>query len=158
MQQSITIYCDGLVEPINPGGYACWAWIAYGPKGSVLNQNMGCLGHGPGMTNNLSEYRAVIEALQHAESKIELLTERGLSLTIRSDSKLVIEQLSGRWRVGSPNLIPLHAAALTIIESFQQLGVPVALEWIPREQNMTADNLTRQAYADARRQSMRTAR
>ena len=58
----ITIYTDGFCEP-NPGGFACWGWVAYDRAGKELQQDFGCLGYGDGMTNNRAEYEAVLQAL-----------------------------------------------------------------------------------------------
>ena len=59
------VYCDGLCEPVNPGGYACWAWVAV-EDDAVRARQSGCIGRGDGMTTNLAEYRALLEALRAA--------------------------------------------------------------------------------------------
>jgi ribonuclease HI len=61
----ISVFCDGLCEPRNPGGWACWAWLALDDSGSLVARDYGCCARG-GATNNVAEYAAVIAALRHA--------------------------------------------------------------------------------------------
>jgi ribonuclease H / adenosylcobalamin/alpha-ribazole phosphatase len=82
-------------------------------------------------TNNVAEYTAVIEGLARAEK----LGAR--SVTLRSDSLLLVSQLTGRYRVKSPHLQPLHRRARSIAAGFDR----VSFEHVPREQNIDADRL-----------------
>jgi probable phosphoglycerate mutase len=82
-------------------------------------------------TNNVAEYRAAIAALERATA----LGARRLLL--RSDSRLLIEQLKGTWRVKNPTLIRLHTRARKLLASFDE----VSFEHIPRELNKHADHL-----------------
>ena len=82
-------------------------------------------------TNNVAEYTAVIEGLALAK-------ELGAgSVTLRSDSLLLISQLTGRYRVKSPHLQPLHRRARSIAAGFER----VSFEHVPREENREADRL-----------------
>ncbi len=138
----IVFHCDGLCEP-NPGGYACWAFVTTDSDGRKLASDYGCLGHGPSMTNNIAEYRAVLNALTYAAA-------RGWhdNLLIRTDSQLVVNQIVGEWTCNSAALRPLCRQA-------QVLGLQLGalFEWIPRTQNAQADALSRRAYMEARRQA-----
>jgi len=138
--RQLIFYCDGLTEPINPGGYACWAWVALDDEGAEISSDYGCLGYGPGFTNNLAEYAAVEEALKwaglhHAQAKI----------VIRTDSLLVVNQVNGRWHCRAPHLQPLQLRCARLLGRLQ-----ATLEWVPRERNERADALTRVAYREAR--------
>jgi ribonuclease HI len=82
-------------------------------------------------TNNVAEYRAAIAGLARAR---ELGASRAL---LRSDSRLLIEQLSGRFRVKNPTLARLHAEARRAAAAFDD----VAFEHVPRELNRDADRL-----------------
>jgi ribonuclease HI len=82
-------------------------------------------------TNNVAEYRAAIAALERAS---ELGARR---LLLRSDSRLMIEQLKGKWRVKNPTLIRLHTEARKLIGGFDA----VSFEHVPRELNKDADRL-----------------
>jgi len=131
---STTLYFDGLCEPVNPGGYCCYGYIIYDSNVEIA-KGYGFTGKG---TNNIAEYTALIEALKKAK-------ELGIqSLTIRGDSLLVINQLSGEWTVRSPNIFPLFKEARTLIREFKS----ILLEWVPREKNEKADSLSRLAYQE----------
>jgi ribonuclease HI len=82
-------------------------------------------------TNNVAEYTAVIEGLARAEE----LGAR--SVTLRSDSLLLISQLTGRYRVKSQHLQPLHHRARSIAAGFDR----ISFQHVPREQNSEADRL-----------------
>lgn len=87
-------------------------------------------GIGPA-TNNVAEYRAAIAGLEAA-------ARRGArAVTLRSDSRLLIEQLAGRFRVKNPTLQRLHEEARAVIKRFHE----VVLEHVPRELNAEADRL-----------------
>ena len=57
-------------------------------------------------------------------------------LHVRMDSKLVVEQMSGRWKIKHPDMADLAAQAREALT-----GTPVSFEWIPREINTRADKL-----------------
>lgn len=82
-------------------------------------------------TNNVAEYRAAIAGLHTAAD----LGAR--SVLLRSDSRLLIEQLAGRFRVKNPTLIRFHEEVREILKGFDQ----VAFEHVPRELNRDADSL-----------------
>jgi ribonuclease HI len=86
-------------------------------------------------TSNVAEYRAVIAGLRAASA----LGAR--SVVVRGDSKLVIEQLAGRWRVRQPHLQPLHAEARALLVGFER----AELEHVRRERNTDADALVNAA-------------
>lgn len=130
----LTIYCDGCCEPTNPGGYACWGWIAY-ENGKPTEDDNGCLGHGNGMTNNVAEYEAVLKALRWAK-------ENHFSFCrVRTDSLLVVNQVRGNWRINAEHLLPKVKEAKALL-----LATKSTIEWIPKEQNVSADKLSRLAY------------
>jgi ribonuclease HI len=102
--------------------------VVTGPNGRVLAR----IAEGIGVaTNNVAEYRAAVAGLQCA---------RDLGATdvlLRSDSKLLIEQLSGRFRVKNPTLIRLHGEVRSLVAGFRT----ARFEHVPREFNRDADRL-----------------
>jgi ribonuclease HI len=82
-------------------------------------------------TNNVAEYTAAIEGLAEAARL------GASSVTLRSDSKLLVEQLSGRWRVKNPTLIRLHTEVRGLVGRFRS----VSFEHVPRSMNKEADRL-----------------
>lgn len=136
----VRVHCDGLCEPVNPGGIACYGWVVY-RSGKTLGQGKGVAARGAGATNNVAEYHAVIAALEWLLSA--RLQEEPVMLV--SDSQLVVFQLSGEYTVRSPLLLPLFRRTVRLMKRFRSIRV----QWVPREQNELADRLSREAYATA---------
>ncbi len=86
-------------------------------------------------TNNVAEYRGLIAGLRAA---VEL---GATEVDVRMDSKLVVEQMSGRWKIKHPAMQPLAQEAA---ELAHEIG-SVRYEWIPRLRNSRADALANQA-------------
>jgi hypothetical protein len=87
-------------------------------------------------TNNVAEYTGLIAGLRAAA---ELGATR---VDVRMDSKLVIEQMSGRWQIKNPGLRPLAAEAAKLVDGF----AAVTFDWIPRERNKLADALANRRW------------
>jgi ribonuclease HI len=122
----LIVYCDGAARG-NPGP-AGIGLIIMRPGGRVLAR----VARGIGVaTNNVAEYQAAIEGLQQA-------ADAGAThVLLRSDSRLLIEQLSGRFRVKNPSLMRLYGEVRTLVDRFKQ----VEFEHVPRELNREADRL-----------------
>ncbi|MFE4825666.1 bifunctional RNase H/acid phosphatase [Streptomyces sp. NPDC056672] len=86
-------------------------------------------------TNNVAEYKGLIAGLKAAKA-----LDPAASVRVRMDSKLVVEQMSGRWKIKHPDMKPLAAEAGRILPTGQ-----VTYEWIPRERNKHADRLANEA-------------
>jgi ribonuclease HI len=90
-------------------------------------------------TNNRAEYLALIDGLRKvAEWKPD-------RLEVYMDSQLVVEQVSGRYRVRNPDLEPLHRQAMALLRNFPRFTV----SHVPREQNRGADALANRAIDQA---------
>lgn len=77
------------------------------------HQEYGCLGRGPDITNNKSEYTAVIRGLQW-------LQENALDgVRVRTDSQLVVRQLQGVYAVRSPAIMPLYQEAIALVHAMR---------------------------------------
>jgi len=92
-------------------------------------------------TNNVAEYKGLVTGLRAARE-----LDPTASVRVRMDSKLVVEQMSGRWKIKHPDMKPLAAEASRILPPTQ-----VTYEWIPREQNKHADRLANEAMDAGRR-------
>jgi len=104
--------------------------------GAVLAERAGSLGVA---TNNVAEYSGLIAGLEAA-------AELGVrEVEVRMDSKLVVEQMSGRWKVKHPAMRPLASQAAALVSRFEN----VRFIWIPRLQNSAADALANQAMDSA---------
>ncbi|MYS65278.1 reverse transcriptase-like protein, partial [Streptomyces sp. SID5473] len=92
-------------------------------------------------TNNVAEYKGLIAGLRAARD-----IAPDASVRVRMDSKLVVEQMSGRWKIKHPDMKPLAAEAARIFPRSA-----VTYEWIPREQNKHADRLANEAMDAGKR-------
>lgn len=124
--RSVVISCDGASRG-NPGPAGAGALIVT-DAGEVLAEIAEGLGE---TTNNVAEYTAVILGLERAAE----LGAREVHL--RSDSLLLVQQLSGRFRVKAPHLQPLHRRVRELAAAFDV----VRFEHVRRERNREADAL-----------------
>ncbi len=116
----------------NPGESGC-GMVLTDEQGLVLEQVGWYLGHA---TNNTAEYMGLIKCL-------ELARQFGAkSLTVYSDSELLVNQVHGTYRVKKDHLMVLHKRVQGVI---RQYGFGFLIRHIPREQNHTADRLARLA-------------
>ena len=111
----------------NPGDAAYGALIRDADTGEIIAEHAECIGIA---TNNVAEYRGLIAGL-------ELVAEHTphAEVEVRMDSKLVIEQMAGRWKVKHPDMRPLAVQAQGL--------APFGTEWtwVPRAENSAADAL-----------------
>jgi ribonuclease H / adenosylcobalamin/alpha-ribazole phosphatase len=116
----------------NPGPAGYGAVVIDPATGAVLAERSAAIGTA---TNNVAEYRGLIAGL---EAALEIEARR---VDVRMDSKLVVEQMSGRWQVKHEGLRGLAREAVALRQRFDE----VTFAWIPREQNRHADRLANEA-------------
>ncbi|MGV9548937.1 bifunctional RNase H/acid phosphatase [Streptomyces ardesiacus] len=116
----------------NPGPAGYGAVVRDAATGETLVEAAEYLGV---VTNNVAEYRGLLAGLRAA---------RGLDpdalVHVRMDSKLVVEQMSGRWKIKHPDMKPLATEAARVFPPGR-----VTYEWIPRADNKHADRLANEA-------------
>jgi ribonuclease HI len=116
----------------NPGIAAGGSLVIDSATGEVLAE----MGVYCGITtNNVAEYNGMIAGVRKA-----LAIDPNAVLHVRLDSKLVVEQMSGRWKIKHPGMAELAAQARELLT-----GTPVSFEWIPREKNARADRLANES-------------
>jgi ribonuclease HI len=115
----------------NPGKAAIAA-VATDPGGEVLAERSETIGEA---TNNVAEYRALLLA-------VELAAELGADeVELIGDSKLIVEQVRGNWKIKQEHLRPLRAEAVSALE-----GLPKwSIRHVRREENTRADELLNEA-------------
>ncbi|MGL4305784.1 MAG: bifunctional RNase H/acid phosphatase [Mycobacteriaceae bacterium] len=116
----------------NPGPAGYGAVVFSADQVEVLIECKESIGYA---TNNVAEYRGLIAGLTAARDI------GATEVIVAMDSKLVVEQMSGRWKVKHPDLIPLFTQAMTLVRAFAK----VEFGWIPRAQNFHADKLANEA-------------
>lgn len=124
------IYVDGASSG-NPGESGAGI-VAFNENGDELYRESIYLGH---MTNNMAEYEAFVRALKKAhQSSVE-------NLYIYTDSLLVANQITGKYKIKSQELMKYAETAMTIIKYFNNF----TLKYVPRERNTIADKLAKHA-------------
>ena len=124
----------------NPGIAAGGAVVTDAQTGTVLSEVGVYVGVA---TNNVAEYSGLIAGLQTAFDRDALA-----AVAVRMDSKLVVEQMTGRWKVKHPDMQVLARRAQALIA-----GRDVRFEWVPRLDNGRADAAANEAMD--RRESFR---
>ncbi|MEU2301260.1 bifunctional RNase H/acid phosphatase [Streptomyces antibioticus] len=122
----------------NPGPAGYGSVVIDAATGETLAERAEFIGVA---TNNVAEYRGLLAGLRAARELDPAATVR-----VRMDSKLVVEQMSGRWKIKHPDMKPLAAEAARILPAGQ-----VSYEWIPRERNKHADRLANEAMDAGKR-------
>ena len=122
----------------NPGPAGYGAVVIDAATGETLAERAEYIGVA---TNNVAEYRGLVAGLRAAR-ELDPTTR----VRVRMDSKLVVEQMSGRWQIKHPAMRPLAAEARSILPAGQ-----VTYEWIPRAENKHADRLANEAMDAGKR-------
>lgn len=123
-----TLFFDGCSKG-NPGRAGAGA-VLYDPQGAEVFAESVFAGHSA--TNNEAEYTGLILGLNEA-------LKRGITeLQVCGDSQLVVRQMQGKYRVKSPNLVPLHQCATNLASKFSKIG----FEHVYRDKNQRADALS----------------
>ena len=117
----------------NPGLAGYGAVVRDARTGEVLAEVSEPIGHA---TNNVAEYGGLLAGLRAAAKLAP-----GADTEVRMDSRLVVEQMSGRWKIKHPDL---RALAEQASQAARSLG-RVTYTWVPRERNTHADRLANQA-------------
>ncbi|WP_320774908.1 bifunctional RNase H/acid phosphatase [Streptomyces sp. CRN 30] len=116
----------------NPGPAGYGAVVLDAATGQALAERAEFLGVA---TNNVAEYRGLLAGLRAARA-----LDPDATVHVRMDSKLVVEQMSGRWKIKHPDMKPLAMEAAAVFPPSR-----VTYEWIPRARNKHADRLANEA-------------
>ncbi|MFF8531055.1 bifunctional RNase H/acid phosphatase [Streptomyces sp. NPDC015532] len=122
----------------NPGPAGYGSVVIDAATGETLAERAEYIGVA---TNNVAEYRGLVAGLEAARD-----LDAGARVRVRMDSKLVVEQMSGRWKIKHPDMKPLAARAARVLPASQ-----VTYEWMPRERNKHADRLANEAMDAGKR-------
>lgn len=133
----VKMYCDGGSRG-NPG-VAGSGSVVYDPNGETLAEIAYVVGKKS--TNNVAEYYGLVRGL---EASREVGATR---VDVFMDSKLVVEQMTGRWKIKHPDMQQLAREARDLASSFEK----VTYTWVPRAKNKKADELSNVAMDAAAR-------
>jgi ribonuclease HI len=130
----VLIHIDGASRG-NPGP-AAYAVVMESADGAPLTAFAKCLGKA---TNNFAEYQALLAALDYA------LGHNLRHARVFTDSELMARQLTGQYKVKSPDLKPLHERARQLIARLESFSI----QHVPRKRNREADRLANRALDGA---------
>ena len=133
--QRVLIEADGGSRG-NPGPAAYGAVLKDADTGEVIAEDGSTIGVA---TNNVAEYSGLIGGLQMAG-----VFAPHAEIEVRMDSKLVVEQMSGRWKIKHPDMKPLA------LEAGRLAPFGTTYTWVPRERNKYADRLANEALDGVR--------
>lgn len=128
------LYADGASRG-NPGP-AAYGSLVVNHEGAIVAELAGYLDVA---TNNFAEYYGLISGLEF----LQTISAPPL-IEIRMDSKLVVEQMTGKWKVKHPDMRALALTARDLLLNFTP-----TFTWIPREENFRADALANEALDNA---------
>jgi len=131
----VEVYFDGLCQPVNPGGIACYAFVVK-KDGKTIHSDFGVAGEpfSNDATNNVAEYTALIKALEwlvannFSSSKVEVI----------GNSEFVVNQQNGKYKIRSKRIVPLYRKVLLLRDKFSDIHI----KHVPGEENKEADRLT----------------
>ncbi len=142
----IEAYFDGCCEPVNPGGTASYGAIVL-VNGFKVWDDSALVGAPKGgkTSNNVAEYSGFIAVAEFllGHGVIRTYQSDAHRVIIRGDSKLVVQQVQGLWKVKGGYYIPFYRRAKKAWKLLKQFYPGIELEWIPREQNGLADELSK---------------
>lgn len=130
----IEAWFDGAVAPYNPGGHGGYGMLVK-RDGRTIHTEAIYVGRWSTISNNVTEYAGAIATLRY------FLREGITQGTVHGDANLVINQLVGRWKIKNGAYVPYAKEALALRQQLPD----VRFEWIPREKNTEADDLSQQA-------------
>lgn len=132
----LEVFVDGACEPINPGGTASYGVVVYEGKARLWTKSA-IVGSGDSMSNNVGEYSGLLAFLGWY-----IHENKNQGAIVKSDSQMLVNQMSGRWEARRGLYIPYYNNAWNLIRAFELYGRFNYL-WIPREDNWEADDLSK---------------
>ena len=113
-QSAIEVYFDGLCQPVNPDGTACFAFIIKNGH-NTIHSEYGFAARNS--TNNVAEYTALIRALEWLLAN----NYENKKIIVRGDSQLVIRQIERNFKVKAATIIPLYRNVISLISKFKHI-------------------------------------
>ena len=154
-KKNLIVNFDGLCEPINPAGIACYGFIVKDDSDRTLYRGYGLLVEvepfSNAVNNNVAEYGAAIKAMEwlaengygNSDSKNE--EGRYIEITMRGDSQLIIRKLkSASYTKRAAKLNSMYNRAIAMRSKFADVNI--GFEWVKRDYNKEADDLAKRAY------------
>ena len=135
---TIVAYFDGCCEPVNPGGVASYGAVIFKNGERIWECSelfRPIKGNEKETSNNVAEYSGFLAILEYLKAN----NYKKYFIQIYGDSKLVINQMQGEWLMHKGFYIPTALKAKKLLKEFKHIN----LQWIPREENDIADELSK---------------
>ena len=134
----LTLHFDGSCW-VNPGGTAKYGWTLSFPDGGKIWDN-GPVGEGPLMSNNLAELYALAKGLAHSLTH----AKTGDIIEVFGDSEIAVKLMQGKYKANKEKLYyPAYEYCKKIEFIIHSKNIDVQYNWIPREKNQEADDLSK---------------
>lgn len=127
-------YFDGCCEPMNPNGTMGFGVYILNEDNQFRKSDF--IPAEIGNTNNIAEYLALTMLLNTLNKKEDCI------INIYGDSMLVINQMSGDWKIKNGAYVPYATHTLKLLNELRKRNT-IKLQWIPREKNIIADELSK---------------
>lgn len=138
----IHVFFDGLCQPVNPRGIACYGFLVKREDETIYKERgLAAEPFSEGATNNIAEYTALVRALEWLVAN----KHESEPVRVKGDSRLVINQMIGEFKVKNKAIILLFQKAAVLKNKFAD----ITFQWVPREENKEADRLSEEAYNNA---------
>lgn len=140
----IEAYFDGVTEPVNPGGFCAYGAVIFVDRKEIWREGKMIVmqeGNEKMTSNNLAEYSGFVRILE----KLVELKLQDESIIIRGDSNLVIHQMFASWKIKNGYYVEKAMKAKELLKSFSS----IIGQWIPREQNSIADEISKDVLRKA---------
>ena len=149
MKKKLIVNCDGLCEPVNPAGIACYGFVVKQDKGKVLYADYGLVSSlkpfFPESNSNAAEYGSVIEAMKWLVKKGYIDNNGDYQILIRGDCQVIMRKLNSiNYSSRAAIINPLYDGAVRLRSMFSP--DVLTFEWIKRDQNIVADKLAKEGY------------
>jgi len=132
----VKLYFDGACVPKNPGGdMGLGFWIEqYGKETYSFSKYIPSKDFPSKTSNNIAEYMALKEGLEYC------ISQNFKDIMVFGDSNLVIQQMSGKWKIKEGLYVPFALETQSLLSKYSN----IKFQWIKREQNTRADELSNQ--------------
>jgi ribonuclease HI len=150
VKKKLFVNCDGLCEPINPAGIACYGFVVKKEKDIVLYKGYGLLNSvrpfSPEANSNAAEYGSAIKAMEWlVEHGYASNNNGGYEILLRGDCQLIMRKLKSiNYSPRAARMSPMYDRAVKLRSMFGLNGI--RFEWVKRDQNREADELAKEAY------------
>jgi ribonuclease HI len=155
VKKKLFVNFDGLCEPANPAGIACYGFVVKNESATASYRSFGLVNSvrpfSPEANSNAAEYGSAIKAMEWlAENGYANNHNDDYEILVRGDCELITRKLKNRdYSPRAARLSPMYDRAVMLRSKFAPDSI--RFEWIKRDQNREADELAKEAYYGALR-------